>query len=92
VECGSLLPLFLFRAPIRRIFPHKEVNYGRLRPEVSRGHVPVSAALLDAENAPLLDNLAATVTAFRINTSKSVSKQTTLTSFRMNTYEKTGRG
>src|SRR6266851_1864384 len=27
---------------------------------------------------------------FRINTSKSVSKQTTLTLFRMNTYEKTG--
>src|SRR5260370_29912161 len=27
---------------------------------------------------------------FRINTSKSVSKQTTLTPFRMNTYEKTG--
>ncbi len=30
------------------------------------------------------------VTPFRINTSKSVSKQTTLTLFRMNTYEKTG--
>src|SRR6266849_2830697 len=29
-------------------------------------------------------------TPFRINTSKSVSKQTTLTLFRMNTYEKTG--
>jgi hypothetical protein len=27
---------------------------------------------------------------FRINTCKSVTKQTTLTSFRMNTYEKTG--
>jgi hypothetical protein len=33
------------------------------------------------------------VSTFRINTSKSVSKQTTLTSFRMNTYEKPrGRG
>src|SRR5258708_3047231 len=30
------------------------------------------------------------VTPFRINTSKSVSKQTTLTLFRMNTFEKTG--
>src|SRR6266403_4451741 len=30
------------------------------------------------------------LTPFRINTSKSVSKQTTLTPFRMNTYEKTG--
>src|SRR5260370_22708661 len=29
-------------------------------------------------------------TPFRINTSKSVSKQTTLSPFRMNTYEKTG--
>src|SRR5258708_28626027 len=29
---------------------------------------------------------------FRINTSKSVSKQTTLSPFRMNTYEKTGEG
>src|SRR5260370_29034469 len=29
-------------------------------------------------------------TPFRINTSKSVSKQTTLPLFRMNTYEKTG--
>jgi len=30
--------------------------------------------------------------SFRINTCKSVSKQTTLTSFRMNTYEKPGGG
>src|SRR6267143_5764421 len=29
---------------------------------------------------------------FRINTSKSVSKQMTLTTFRMNTYEKQGEG
>jgi hypothetical protein len=29
---------------------------------------------------------------FRINTSKSVSKQMTLSTFRMNTYEKTGEG
>ena len=29
---------------------------------------------------------------FRINTCKTVSKQTTLTTFRMNTYEKTGGG
>ena len=29
---------------------------------------------------------------FRINTSKSVSKQMTLTAFRMNTYEKQGEG
>src|SRR6266851_9380802 len=29
-----------------------------------------------------------TLTTFRINTSKSVSKQRTLSSFRMNTYEK----
>src|SRR5712672_3709006 len=30
--------------------------------------------------------------SFRMNTSKSVSKQTTLTPFRMNTYEKQGEG
>src|SRR5260370_23519782 len=30
------------------------------------------------------------ISPFRINTSKSVSKQTTLSPFRMNTYEKTG--
>src|SRR5229473_6362295 len=33
-----------------------------------------------------------TLTTFRINTCKSVSKQTTLTPFRMNTYEKPGGG
>src|SRR6266849_301339 len=32
------------------------------------------------------------VSPFRINTCKSASKQTTLTPFRMNTYEKTGGG
>src|SRR5713226_1805541 len=32
------------------------------------------------------------VSLFRINTCKSVSKQMTLTPFRMNTYEKTGGG
>ncbi len=32
------------------------------------------------------------LTTFRINTCKSVSKQTTLTSFRINTYEKRGGG
>src|SRR5712664_15298 len=32
------------------------------------------------------------LTSFRINTCKSVSKQRTLTPFRMNTYEKTGVG
>src|SRR5258708_12519066 len=32
------------------------------------------------------------ISSFRINTCKSVSKQTTLTSFRINTYEKQGEG
>jgi hypothetical protein len=32
------------------------------------------------------------LTTFRINTCKSVTKQTTLTIFRMNTYVKTGGG
>src|SRR5258707_364142 len=34
----------------------------------------------------------ATITTFRINTCKSVSKQRTLTLSRINTYEKTGEG
>src|ERR1700731_5495880 len=34
----------------------------------------------------------APLTTFRINTCKSVSKQTTLTPFRMNTYAKPGGG
>src|SRR5216684_6007599 len=34
----------------------------------------------------------ATLTTFRINTCKSVSKQSPLTTFRMNTYEKQGEG
>src|SRR5258706_5572948 len=34
----------------------------------------------------------APLSIFRINTCKSVTKQTTLTFFRMNTYAKTGRG
>src|SRR6266404_425042 len=37
-------------------------------------------------------NIATHLSTCRINTSKSVSKQTTLSSFRMNTYEKQGRG
>src|SRR2546427_8513285 len=32
------------------------------------------------------------ISPFRINTCKSVSKQTTLSTFRINTYEKTGGG
>src|SRR5713101_655999 len=32
------------------------------------------------------------ISTFRMNTCKSVSKQTTLTPFRMNTYEKPGEG
>ena len=36
--------------------------------------------------------ITAAATTFRINTCKSVSKQTTLTPFRMNTYEKRGEG
>ena len=41
---------------------------------------------------PLLRSPPFCVSTFRINTSKIVSKQTTLTSFRMNTYEKPGGG
>ena len=41
---------------------------------------------------PILHRVGANVSSFRINTCKSVTKQTTLTIFRINTYEKQGGG
>ena len=45
-----------------------------------------------APSAPHFAQFWCNISPFRINTSKSVSKQTTLTPFRMNTYEKHGGG
>jgi hypothetical protein len=47
----------------------------------NRGHPP-----------PDLHNFSAPINTFRMNTCKSVSKQRTLSPFRMNTYAKTGGG
>ena len=41
---------------------------------------------------PDLHNFGAPINTFKMNTCKSVSKQRTLTSFRMNTYAKRGEG
>src|SRR5258708_23711441 len=49
-------------------------------------------SLTHLESTPAKYAIGVTLTAFRINTSKSVSKQRTLTPFRMNTYEKEGGG
>src|SRR5882762_8166518 len=49
-------------------------------------------SLTHLESTPAKYPIGATLTAFRINTSKSVSKQRTLTTFAMNTYEKEGGG
>jgi hypothetical protein len=47
-------------------------------------------SLTHLESTPAKCEIGVTLTTFRINTSKSVSKQRTLTLFRMNTYEKEG--
>src|SRR6266851_2677729 len=45
-----------------------------------------------SKNAGFVHELCLLLTPFRINTCKSVSKQSTLTTFRMNTYKKRGEG
>ena len=54
-----------------------------------RYHLRLLLSPFSSRLAPLLDRSSM---LFRINTCKSVSKQTTLTSFRINTYEKHGEG
>src|SRR5258708_25956975 len=64
-------------------------------PFISFNFIPLRALFLATDGyTPLpLANCRTRVTySFRINTCKSVSKQTTLTPFRMNTYEKQGEG
>src|SRR6202158_1527636 len=57
-------------------------------PRVSKGALSVSAAFARSSRRFLCPPL----TTFRMNTCKSVSKQSTLTPFRMNTYAKRGEG
>src|SRR5260370_27500236 len=61
-------------------------RYRRESPGLSRVHLKGSAR--PDHPAQFWCN----VSPFRINTCKGVSKQTTLTLFRINTYEKTGGG
>src|SRR5260370_2022106 len=86
----SLFSLF-FALPSFRInhlqplFP-KHPGWGYPYPNASTGH----PGLLSSEKEQRRN--CSSITTFRINTCKSVSKQMTLTSFRMNTYEKRGEG
>src|ERR1700737_4158129 len=50
------------------------------------------ATLLGERTPPFSRQSLCALSIFRINTCKSVSKQTTLTLFRINTYEKPGEG
>ena len=50
------------------------------------------ATLLGERTPPFSRRSLCALSIFRINTCKSVSKQTTLTLFRINTYEKPGEG
>ena len=84
-KCPSVspLPATLMHSVSRKSFPCH--SYANTR---DRGVTPPpksSSPRVTRHSPPPL-------TTFRINTCKSVSKQTTLTSFRMNTYEKRGGG
>jgi len=79
LDCGSPLPLFLFRD---RIIPRRRASPPHTAPvQRATGKCTRSA-----------HELCFLLTPFRINTCKSVSKQTTLTPFRINTYGKHGEG
>jgi hypothetical protein len=84
-NCPSVspLPATLTHSLSRKSFPCR--SYANTR---DRGVTPPpkSSSPLATRHSPL------PLTTFRINTCKSVSKQRTLTIFRMNTYEKTGEG
>ncbi len=84
-KCPSVspLPATLTHSVSRKSFPCH--SYANTR---DRGVTapPKSSSPLATRHSPL------PLTPFRINTCKSVSKQRTLTSFRMNTYEKQGEG
>ena len=84
-KCPSVspLPATLTHSVPRKSFPCH--SYANTR---DRGVTPPPKFFspLATRHSPL------PLTPFRINTCKSVSKQTTLTSFRINTYEKRGEG
>ncbi len=84
-KCPSVspLPATLTHSVSRKSFPCH--SYANTR---DRGVTapPKSSSPLATRHSPL------PLTPFRINTCKSVSKQRTLTTFRMNTYAKQGEG
>src|SRR5712664_2750294 len=84
-KCPSVspLPATLTHSVSRKSFPCH--SYANTR---DRGVTPPpkSFSPLATRHSPL------DLTPFRINTCKSVSKQRTLTTFRMNTYQKQGEG
>ncbi len=64
-------------------------------PFISFNFIPLRTLFLATDGytpLPLADCRTRVTYSFRINTCKSVSKQKTLTPFRMNTYEKQGEG
>src|SRR5260370_9560534 len=63
------------------------INHFRILCKIPGIGYPPPSPFLD-----FFDHLPPVTYSFRINTCKSVSKQTTLTPFRMNTYEKRGGG
>src|ERR1700674_1235727 len=66
-----------------RLYPYSEP--GRF---ASDSRPPLSLPIVAAVYPPLPDHFPLSPNPFRINTYKSVTKQTTLTCFRINTYEK----
>src|SRR5690348_6488097 len=71
--------------PVRRN-PAREVRSSK--PFPGSVHLPIEYS---SDLGPAMQN-ATPVSTFRMNTCESVSKQRTLTIFRMNTYEKQGEG
>src|SRR5260370_42355436 len=75
--------------------PSSSTRSPRFFPNSASTQRPLRLFTLSLEGSVILcpkSTETAALTTFRINTCKSVSKQTTLTPFRMNTYEKPGGG
>ena len=82
---GAEIPTSSGRSYVQMHSLHPEWVYGKF----GRPNADVPSPLESALEKPVKKTHLST---FRMNTSKSVSKQRTLTCFRMNTYVKQGRG
>src|SRR5216684_964162 len=92
-----MLPFRMESAPQQRSVaqPSSSTRSPRFFPNSASTQRPLRLFTLSLEGSVILcpkSTQTATLTTFRINTCKSVSKQTTLTPFRMKTYEKPGGG